>query len=44
MKRSKRLSLTVLFGSCMTCNQCFALVDTMGKEAHEAMKNGINAK
>lgn len=28
----------------MTCNQCFALVDRMGKEAHEGMKNGINAK
>lgn len=38
------LSLIVLFGSFMSCNQYWPLVDTIGKEAHEGMKNTINFK
>lgn len=44
MKWTKIISSIILFGSCLSCNQWLALVDTMGKEVHEGMKNVINAK
>lgn len=44
MKWTKIISLIILFGNCLSCNQWLALADTMGKEVHEGMKNVINAK
>lgn len=38
------LSLITLFGICMSCNWYWALVDMLGKEAHEGLKSMIYSK